>query len=296
MDSSFIENLWLQLEKYYVDLAAILPKLIFAIIIFLIFYFVAIRSHKLVRKRLLTRMDDPLLAGFIARLVRIVFIIVAVMIFLKVVGLTDIAAGLVTGASVSAIVVGFAFKDIGENFLAGIMLAFNRPFRVGDFVELNGHEGKVVSLNFKNTQIKTFDGKYIYIPNANIIKNPVINYTIDGFLRYDFVVGVDYGSDVGKAIQIILDELNDIPGILDGDKAPSVSILSLSASTLNLTIYYWLDTFDKSFEPLQVKTEATDRVLSALVKQGYYLPGDILELKNYNQSTILMGQSDIQTN
>ena len=296
MDATFFDNVWSQLETYYEDFAAVVPKLILATIIFLLFYFVAIRSHRVVKKRLTARMDDPLLAGFIARAVRIGLIIVASMIFLKVVGLTDIAAGLVTGASVSAIVVGFAFKDIGENFLAGIMLAFNRPFRVGDFVELNGYEGKVVSLNFKNTQIKTLDGKDIYIPNANIIKNPVINFTIDGFLRYDFVIGIDYDSDVGKAIEIILSVLSAVPGILDGEKAPRVSILSLSPSTLNLTVFYWLDTFDQKYHWQEVKTDATEKVLTALVKNGFYLPGDIIELKNYNQINLKTSQQEVNPN
>jgi small-conductance mechanosensitive channel len=226
-------------------------------------------------------MDDRLLARFLARLIRAAFILLGLMIVMKIIGLTDIAAGLITGASVSAIVVGFAFKDIGENFLAGFMLAFNRPFRVGDVVELEKYRGKVVALNFRNTQIKTFDGKDIYIPNANIIKTPVINYTIDGYQRYDFTFGIDYGSNVDEAIEITMKVLTSIKGILQEERKPSVAIKELGTSSIHLTAYYWLDTFDKNSSALQIQTKAMDRVVDALDKAGFYLPGDVLELKYY---------------
>ena len=277
----FWKDLWQQMESYYNDLIILAPKLALAIIVFILLFFLANWSRTYFTKRLTARMDDRLLARFIARLVRSIVILLAFLIILKIIGLTDVAAGLVTGASVSAIVVGFAFKDIGENFLAGIILAFNMPFRVVDVVELDGHQGKVVALNFRNTQIKTFDGKDIYIPNANIIKTPVINYTIDGYQRYDFTFGLDYGSNVDQAIEITMDVLRSIPGILQEDKQPSVVIKELGTSSINLTAYYWLDTFDRTISAPKIQTQAMDKVVDALDKAGFYLPGDVLELKYY---------------
>ncbi|HAZ24509.1 MAG TPA: mechanosensitive ion channel protein MscS, partial [Algoriphagus sp.] len=102
-----------------------------------------------------------------------------------------LVSGLLAGAGITAFVIGFALKDIGENFLAGILLAFKRPFKVGDTVDINGIRGVVLNLNLRDTQIKTPDGKDVFIPNATIIKNPLVNFTIDGFLRYDFIVGLD---------------------------------------------------------------------------------------------------------
>lgn len=277
----FWNDLLQQMQSYYNDFIVLVPKLALATLVFTLLIFVANRSRSYFTKRLSARMDDRLLARFIARLIRTLLILLTLLIVLKIIGLTDIAAGLITGASVSAIVVGFAFKDIGENFLAGIILAFNRPFRIGDVVELEKYQGKVVALNFRNTQIKTFDGKDIYIPNANIIKTPVLNYTIDGYQRYDFTFGLDYGSNVDQAIEITMNVLTSIPGILQGDKKPSVNISKLGSSSIHLTAYYWLDTFDKSISPLKIQTLAMDRVVDALDKAGFYLPGDVLELKYY---------------
>ncbi|MEM6965281.1 MAG: mechanosensitive ion channel family protein [Bacteroidota bacterium] len=289
---NFFSDLSIQLQAYYDGIIALLPKLVVAIITFTVLFFVANRSRTLVNNRLSKQMDDPLLARFLARLVKTTIVVLALMLVLKIIGLGDIAAGLVTGASVSAIVVGFAFKDIGENFLAGIMLAFSRPFRVGDTVELNGEKGKVVALNMRNTQIKSFDGKDIYIPNANIIKNPVVNYTIDGFLRNEFVIGLDYGSDVDKAIHIIKDELAKVPGVLQEEKLPSVFVGNLNTSTLDLTVQYWLDTFDSTHSGTTIKTTAVNNVLQALETEGFYLPGQVVELKNYNEKDLSTASND----
>lgn len=287
----FFEDIQKVILSYYQDLVVLLPKLVLATIVFSILFTIANRSRSFVNRRLSERMDDPLLAKFLARLVKIAITLMALLFVLKIVGLSDIATGLITGASVSAIVVGFAFKDIGENFLSGIMLAFDRPFRVGDTVELDGQKGKVIALNLKNSQIKTFDGKDIYIPNASIIKNPVINYTIDGFLRHEFTLGIDYGSDTNKAIQIIREQLNSIKGIERNEKDPSVHISSLGASSLNVTAQYWLNTFDASISTAKIKTEAISKCLLALDEAGFYMPGDILELKNYNELPLAQSAS-----
>ncbi len=293
--NKFTEDFLIQLQSYYDELIVLLPKLTLAIVTFTILFFIANRSRRIVNDRLIERMDDPLLARFLARMVKVTIVVLSLMLVFKIIGLGDIAAGLITGASVSAVVIGFAFKDIGENFLAGIMLAFNRPFRVGDIVELDGMKGKVVALDMRTTHIKSFDGKDIYIPNASIIKNAVLNYTIDGFMRNDFVIGLDYGADVDEAIKIIKTEMQKVNGVLQDVKAPSVYVSNLNASTLDLTVYYWLDTFDSKYSSINIRTAAIYNVLQALDKAGYYLPGDIVELKNYNKQEIVAELKNKQT-
>ncbi|MEZ4885581.1 MAG: mechanosensitive ion channel family protein [Chitinophagales bacterium] len=288
--NQFISDLWIQLQEYYDGFVAVFPKLIMATFAFSILFFLANRSSGLVRSNLTRRMDDPLLAQFLARVVKISLILFAVMVVLNIIGLGGIAAGFFTGASVSAIIIGFAFKDIGENFLAGIILAFNRPFRVGDIVELNNMKGKVVSLNMRNTQIKSFDGKDIYIPNANVIKNPVVNYTIDGFIRDEFTIGLDYGSDFDKAIDILRNTIVRIEGVLTESRAPSVFIKDLNTSTLDITVQYWRDTFDSQFSALDIRTNSIKQCLTALDKAGFYLPGEVVELKNYNNLELKASQ------
>lgn len=277
----FINDIIENLYNYYESFVAVLPKLILALFVFAVLLFVANRTRSVVNTRLSKRMDDPLLARFLGTVAKTLIVIVALFLVLQIIGLGGLATGLLSGAGVGAFVIGFAFKDIGENFLAGILMAFDRPFNVGDTVELGGEKGVVLALNLRNTQIKSFDGKDIFIPNANIVKNPVTNYTIDGFLRYDFNIGLDYGSDVSEASKIILETLKEIPGILQDKKKPSVALGSLDSSTFTLTAYYWLDTYDHEISSGAVKTKAVDKVLTNLEKSGFYMPGDIIEMKTY---------------
>lgn len=283
---TLLKDLWQHILGYYDNIVALLPKLGIALIVFIALLFAASAAQRLTKRRLTARMDDLLLAKFIARLTSNAIIILAIMMVLKIIGLGNLATGILSTAGLGAFIIGFAFKDIGENFLAGVVLAFKRPFRIGDTVELNGHAGVVVTLNLRDTQIKTFDGKDIFIPNALVVKNPVVNYTIDGFLRLDFTIGLDYGSNIGQAIQVILDTVNRVPGTLKDGKAPSVAIGQLAPSTLNLKVFFWIDTFDKNISGNKLKNEAIEKTLEALGQAGFYLPADILEVKSYKDQKL----------
>ena len=249
---------------------ALLKTIGLSLAILLAFYFLANVLQKFLRKRLLVRMDDPLLANFLSVVFRLIIILV----------------GFLAGAGITAFVIGFALKDIGENFLAGILLAFKRPFKVGDTVDINGIRGVVLNLNLRDTQIKTPDGKDVFIPNATIIKNPLVNFTIDGFLRYDFIVGLDYGSDYQVARALILEAIQKVPGVLMDTKTPKVWVSELAESTLNLQVAFWVDTFDRKIADLEVKSQAIIQVLTTLEKAGYNLPARVLEIKNYRDQPI----------
>ena len=279
---NLFQDVLVSLQSYYEGLVVLLPKLIVAIIVFSVLYFLAGRIRKLVQKRLDKQMDDPLLARFLARIARVLIIIIALLIVLQILGLGATAGGLLATAGLGAFVIGFAFKDIGENFLAGIILAFDRPFRIKDVVELDGIEGVVITLNFRTSHLKTFDGKDVYIPNANIIKNKVINYTIDGFIRKNFELRLDYGSDIGRAQKIVLEVLGQVDGIIKaGAKAPAAHLTELENSIMKLTAYYWIDTFDETVSVFKVQTEVLDKSWNALHEAGFYMPGDVIEVKNY---------------
>lgn len=271
------------LEGYWQTFLFLLPKIAIAVIIFIIVLVIASKLSQLVRGAASLRMDDPLIIRFMGRVARWSFIVAGLILCMFVLGLGGIAGGLIAGAGVSAIIIGFAFKDIGENFLAGIILAFSRPYNIGDKVETGEIYGVVRALDLRNTHIKTFDGKDVYVPNAMVLKNPLINYTRDGYLRYEFIVGIDYDDDIKHAIDIIINAIKSVDGVLDGENAPEVHVGELSTSTINLTVYFWTDTFDHSKDDLQIKTEVMDETKKALINNQITMPADILELKVYNE-------------
>lgn len=208
---------------------------------------------------------------------------------LSVLGFSNVASGLLAGAGVSAIIIGFAFKDIAENFLAGLLLAFSRPFNLRDIIEINGMKGKVSALNLRTTQIRTLDGCDIFIPNGIIIKTELINYTKDGLLRYDFALGLDTESDVENARKLILQELNTYGkyGVL---KTPvfAVNIEQVGVSTVDLRVFFWVNAFkSKDYEPILkgefVKSRVIRGVLKMLLDNKYSFPSNILEHKIYEK-------------
>ncbi|MBN7814412.1 mechanosensitive ion channel family protein [Algoriphagus pacificus] len=248
---------------------------------FLIFLYLARKSRTLLSRRLIKRMDDDLLANFLAGVFGSIVILIGLLVVFRIIGLTGVISGMLAGAGISAFIIGFALKDIGENFLAGIILAFKRPFRVGDIVDINGMRGQVLTLNLRDTQIKTGDGKDVFIPNGMILKNPLINYTIDGFLRYDFIIGLDYGSDYDSAVDLIKSSIIRVEGVLSGIKEPEVWVVDLAESTLNIQVTFWVDTFERSISDAVVKSKAILEVLTALEKAGFIMPARIVELKNH---------------
>jgi small-conductance mechanosensitive channel len=232
-------------------------------------------------------MDDKLLADFVGKIIYAFFLIAGIVIFLQVLGLGQAVGGLLAGAGVTAIVLGFAFKDIGENFLAGIFLAFGRPFSIGDLIEVQSIKGLVREMNFRNTHVRTYDGKDIYVPNALLFKQPLTNYTRDGLLRYDFTIGIDYEDDIKSALEIALQTLNTLPEIEKGKGLePFVAIEEFATSTINMKVFYWVNVFNKRIDVTRVKNETMTRVIQDLTAKGFSLPADILELKSYRDNKL----------
>jgi small-conductance mechanosensitive channel len=272
-------------REYWSDLIGHLPEITVGLTLLLIFILLGVFFRHVFQRRIARRIHDQLLTSFIGRMIFLVFLLVGLVIFMGQVGLARIAGGLIAGAGVSALVLGFAFRDIGENLLSGVFLAFGRPFRIGDIVESGDFQGKVKGLSLRNTHIRSFDGRDIFIPNANVIKNPLVNYTRDGLMRQDFVLGLDYGDDLAKAQEVIIEELKSITLISHSENIePLVTLDEFTASTVNLRIYFWINTLDVAVSSLILKSQVMQRVFNALVKAKFNMPADIIELKIYQEN------------
>jgi small conductance mechanosensitive channel len=262
------------------NLERVAISILIGLVILVVFYFISKWIKRLAVSRISKQTGDQLLADFVGNGFRILIFVFGIMLVFRFLGLSAAVSGILASAGITAFIIGFALKDIGENFLAGLLLAFKRPFRIGDLIDVQGVRGRVVSLNLRDTQIKTADGKDIYLPNASIIKNPLVNFTIDGFLSYNFVVGLDYGSDYQKALTLIESTLKSVKGVLQ-DRKPTVNISDLAPSTLNVTVVFWVNTYDPVISDMKIKSNAILAVLTALEKEGFNLPGDIMEIKRH---------------
>ncbi len=269
-------------EGYYDKFLQILPRIAMGIFVIVAGILIAQLITNFFRKRIMKRAEDPLMARFLTQAVKIILILIAVMIALDVAGLRGVAAGILTAAGGVAIVLGFAFQDIGKNFLAGIILAFNRPFGVDDTILVDTHFGRVKALNFRYTHIKTTDGRDIYIPNSDVLTKPVENYTADGFYRVEFVVGIGYEDDITRGKEIIMEILNTNTEIVHDDIHENFVIENeLAASTVNLKVFFWIHTVDYRSASRQLRGRIIKEVKEAFTKAKFIMPGDITEIKLY---------------
>ena len=269
-------------ESFYDSLIEQLPLIGMGLFIIILGVLLGTWIGNFTQTKIANRTNDPLMSKFLGKSIRLLLIVIAVMIGLRAAGLGGIATGLLTAAGASAVVLGFAFKDIGENFIAGIILSFNRPFNINDTVEVGENFGKVKALEFRYTKLKTFDGKDVYIPNSDVLTDPVTNYTEDGFFRWDFLIGIAYENDIREAKRIILEVLRSQPNVIEDNEHQNFVIEEeLATSTVNLKVFFWVDTTDFRRIALIDKGNVIRSVKESLEQNGFYLPADIQEIKLY---------------
>ena len=146
---------------------------------------------------------------------------------------------LATIAAAATLAIGFALQDVIKNFVAGVFIYTDRPFRIGDWIEWQGNSGVVEDISLRVTRVRTFDNELLTVPNhaltSDVVKNPVAKKT----LRLKFVFGIDYEDDVEKASEIIVEEAEKSEAILD-DPAPSVRLTELADSYVGLQSRIWI--------------------------------------------------------
>ncbi|AEM57533.1 mechanosensitive ion channel protein [Haloarcula hispanica N601] len=146
---------------------------------------------------------------------------------------------LATIAAAATLAIGFAMQDVIQNFVAGVFIYTDKPFRIGDWIEWDGNSGVVEDISLRVTRVRTFDNELLTVPNSNltdgVIKNPVAKEQ----LRLKFVFGIDYDDDIDEATEIILDEARAHPEIMD-DPEPSVRLVELGDSSVGLQSRIWI--------------------------------------------------------
>ncbi|UYZ63853.1 mechanosensitive ion channel family protein [Hymenobacter weizhouensis] len=262
------------LLAYWQQFLFVLPRLLVAVVVLALAGVVARRLSALIGGRLRRRTDDPLLADFLTRFSHWGLLLLGALLALQVVGLSGMVSGLLAGAGLSAFIVGFAFKDIAENFLAGVILAFNRPFRINDTVQIRDMIGHVEALNLRTTLMRTFDGKHIFLPNSLVLKEPLTNFTRDGNLRQDFLVSVELGPDVtpAVAVDLILGYLRTVPQVQQAPRPPYVNLEKATATTVDLRVFFWTDAEDYRRGVLQTKSQLMEQIKLELRGAGLGVP------------------------
>lgn len=244
------------------------PQLILALLVLLfaswISRFIANRLH-LIK----VRSQNPYMSGLLRTIVRTAIMLVAVLIALDLIGLTSVIGAVLGSAGVVGLVLGFAFREIAENYIAGILLSVRRPFEPGEHVVIENREGKVISVNSRATVLMTMDGNHLQLPNSLVFKSVVLNYSKNPKRRFDFTMLIDGNQSIRESQALAMDAIAQIEGILD-DPAPSWVVVEFGAAGIQLRFFGWVDQRDTDLG--KVRSEAIRRVKSAFADAGIEAP------------------------
>lgn len=260
---------WQVFSQLFVRFIAHLPYLILGFVVFVLFV-IAARLVKgiLITAGRRTRLDLTL-ADLLGRLASAFTIILGLFVAAVVIFPTFNPGDLIAGLGITSVVIGFAFKDVLQNFFAGILILWRRPFIVGDEIKVGTYEGTVEEITTRSTRVKTYDGERAVLPNGDVYTNAVLVRTAYNNRRIRLSVGIGYQDSIERARSVIRQVLDKTEGVLN-EPAPSIFVAELAPSSVNFNVFFW--TNSRQINVLRVIDSAMTGIKLALDEAGIDIP------------------------
>ncbi len=246
---------------------AFLPTLLASLAIFVISLYAAGFLARMVGAVLRRREVDPELTLLLERVTQWSTIGLGLLMALQQVGFQVTA--FLAGLGVLGFTVGFALQDISKNLVAGVLLLLMQPFDIGDAVEVQGYAGTVEDVDLRATSIRTWDGRLVLIPNADVFTSVLVNLSKTPRRRVEVQVGVTYDSDLDRVEAVALEAVRSLEGVLE-DPEPFVIFHTFGDSSINLTVYFWVDT--QVISPFVAKSLGVRAIHRAFAEAGIEIP------------------------
>jgi len=251
------------------------PLLVMAVgLVLLASWIGGVVSDRLKLRRLHGR--NPYLDDLVRRAVRVGLVLLGVLLALDLLGATPLVGAVLGSAGVIGLVAGLAFKDLAENYIAGVLLSLRRPFEPGDHVLIEGREGKVVALTARATVLITLDGDHLLLPNSLVFKSVLLNYSRNPKRRFDFLTNVGARCPWNGAMEIGIDALRGLHGVL-ADPPPSAQIHELADDGASLRFLAWVD--QREADVIKTRSEAMRLVRRALREAGIVAPSPVQRIE-----------------
>jgi small conductance mechanosensitive channel len=247
-----------------------LPNLAVAVLVVVGFWLLARLVRSLALRFLRRISHSEQVNQLVAQALYIALIATGAFVALGILGLQKTVASLLAGAGIIGLALGFAFQDIAANFMAGIYLSVEHPFRRGHLIKTKDWFGVVQEVTLRWTEILTQQGQLVLIPNKQVFENPIMNYTIRGRRRVDLTIGVSYGDDLEKVRQVALAALEGIPGRV-ADKEAELFYDEFAESSITFTLRFWIEAKVQA-DYLRARSEAIERIKKAFDAEGITLP------------------------
>jgi len=256
-----IDNIW-------DGFLSMLPQIAIGTVVFVVFYFLSGFLRKIIRNYSKTR-DNANLGRVLGRVAQWVTLFVGLMLATAVIAPSVEPADLLAGLGVGGVAIGFAFRDILQNFMSGILILLREPFRIGDQIKSGDFEGTVEAIETRATLIKTYDGKRVVVPNSQIYTNPVVVNTAFEGRRTQYDVGIGCNDDLHEAAEVMMGIMQQVEGVLT-DPAPDVLLVELADSSVNLRCRWW--TASDQATVMKVQHEVLAQIKVALDEASIDMP------------------------
>lgn len=265
-----LSALWAKLEGMLGRTIELLPNLLIGALVFVLFIFAG-KGVKRVGARVAERASRHHNVGLVlGGLFQWALVLLGILVALSIVIPSFKASDLIELLGIGTVAVGFAFRDILQNFFAGILLLLTEPFRLGDQIVVDEHEGTVEEIGSRATTILTYDGRRVVIPNAKLFTDAVTVNTAYEKRRSGYDLGIGVSDSVDDARAAILEVLAEVDGVL-ADPAPEVLVVDLADFAVKLRVWWWTEP-PQRINILQVQSRVLQAIKEVLLERGIDLP------------------------
>lgn len=261
-----------QLQSILADLPQILSRGLLAALLLLLAFLLSTWLSRAVASAARRRQVEPSVGHILQRLTRwSILVLGAVLAAEQVIpNVTSLLAGL----GIAGFTLGFALQDVAKNLIAGVLLLLQSPFEIGDTIEVTGFTGTVEDITLRATDMRTLDGRFVTIPNADVFINPITNYSRAPSRRLEVAVGLGYASDLDEAAALVGSAIRSTEGYLP-EPEPEVFFRSMGPTSVELVALYWADMEAVTYN--QALDSGVREVKSTLQRAGFELsPGPVI--------------------
>lgn len=245
---------------------AALPNVLTSILIFALSYYAGVWLSRMLKRILQRNNAEPGISHLLSQILKWTFITLGLIVALQ--RFFDVTAFL-TGLGILGFTIGFALQNIMQNFVSGIILLVQQPFKVGDDVKVAGFEGTVLKIGLRTTELKLRNGLMAFLPNADVLAQPIINLSRAHHYRVELPVSVPYSAKLEDVRVLVLGQIKSVPGSVE-TLAPQVLFHTFGQFAVDLTLYFWVDTL--VVDPPVAKDMALTKIKQAFADSGIDVP------------------------
>ena len=266
---NFLSPLYEKFDSMWVGFVKLLPLLGVAFFVILITWILSVVLSKFLSRSLSASKIRRSLRELFVTLFKVVIWTSGILIAITIIFPSLTAGKLLTALGLGSVAVGLAFKDIFENFFAGILIMLRKPMRIGDYIECEGVQGKVEVISIRETYLRQTDDQLVLVPNSFLFKNPLLILTDRELRRFDIVVGIAYGEDVRMARSVIENAVKSL-NIVNCEKPVEVYAREFNSSSVDFSVRWWADSTPLGMH--QSKDQVVTAIKEALDKENIEIP------------------------